>query len=101
MAKEKRRILRFENGKIAEFEKIDNVPKKAKNYSNNIVRGLAIASELGFVISFPIVGGIFLGSWLDKKLSVYPKLTLLFLFLGVMISFANLIFLIKEISKNS
>jgi len=99
MVKDKRKILRFENGNIADSGEINKISDKTKNFSKNIFQGLGIASELGFVISIPIVGGIFLGSWLDKKFSLYPKLTLSFLFLGVFLAIANLIYIVREISK--
>lgn len=101
MFKIKRKILRFKDGKITESEENILEHKYSIDSGKGIIRALGIATELGFVISFPIVGGIILGNWLDKKFSNNPKFTLLFLFLGVIIAFTNLIYLVKEISKKN
>lgn len=42
------------------------------------INALEIAFTLGYVIVIPLVGGVFLGNWLDKKLNTAP-IALLFL----------------------
>lgn len=79
------------------LEEEKEIPKKEKN--QDFFQSLSLVSELGFVISFPLVGGVALGVFLDKKFSSYPKLTLSFLFLGCLVAFANLFYIINEFSK--
>lgn len=42
---------------------------------------LLMLSQLGLMMFVPIVGGVFVGNWLDSKLGTSP----LFLFLGIII----------------
>lgn len=53
-------------------------------------------TEIGFLVVFPILGGLFLGLYLDRRLNTSPKLTLVFLFLGVIIGFVNIFKIVKE-----
>lgn len=61
---------------------------------------MSLASELGFSISLPLVGGAVLGQFLDSKFGTNPKLTLSLIFTGLMIGFANVYFIIKNSEKN-
>lgn len=72
---------------------------KNSKKNSNFYRSIGITSELGFVIAFPLVGGIFLGNWLDSKFSSYPKCTLSLLLIGVVVSFCNLIVVMREFIK--
>lgn len=53
--------------------------------------------DLGFTIAIPIAGGAFLGSYLDRRWSTYPKATLILLFVGVVLSIVQFIRIIREI----
>lgn len=53
-------------------------------------------TEVGFSVVVPIVGGTILGVFLDKKFNLTPKLTLFFLFLGVIIGFINIIKIVNQ-----
>ncbi|MEK7165186.1 MAG: AtpZ/AtpI family protein [Patescibacteria group bacterium] len=57
------------------------------------------ASEVGFSIALPIVAGAFLGLWLDKKIGTQPIMTLIGIMLGVLLSAAKLMGLVREFSK--
>lgn len=57
------------------------------------------ASAVGFMIVIPIVGGVILGRIIDVKLATSPKFTLILLFLGIIIGFSNIFYIIKKISK--
>jgi F0F1-type ATP synthase assembly protein I len=97
MTKKRRYDLRLREGNITYEEKpqdTESFEAKSKFY-----RSVGVASELGFVIAFPLVGGILLGSYLDQKFSSYPKITLSLLLLGVMVSFCNLFLVMKEFMK--
>lgn len=51
---------------------------------------LVFATELGFVISAPIILGIILGKSLDSYLGTQPRFTLSLLFLGIAVSLVSL-----------
>lgn len=68
-----------------------------KEPASNIVSSVDIAMELGYSIVIPIVGGAFLGVYLDKRFGIAPKLTLLFIFLGLGLGIYNAYRLLKNI----
>jgi predicted F0F1-ATPase subunit len=57
---------------------------------------LGLASEIGYSIAIPIVGGALLGRYIDFTWSIYPKATLSLLFFGIVISVINFVRTIKE-----
>ncbi len=57
---------------------------------------LALASELGFSIALPIVGGIIIGSFFDSKLRTQPAFTLVLLVVGVMIGMYNFFIAVRR-----
>mgnify|MGYP001618279474 CR=1 FL=1 len=61
---------------------------------------ISLVSQLGLSISLPIVGGAFLGQFLDKTFHLYPKMTLFLIFLGVFIAGSNIYFLIKKLEED-
>lgn len=84
--------------------------KKGNSNQTPLLRGkrgggrledLALALELGFVISTPIVGGALLGSWIDKKLSTTPRLTLSLIFFGTFLGIFNLFFLTRKTMRKN
>lgn len=76
---------------ISDKQKPSDKSSSEKSFSN-----LSAGTELGFSIALPICGGVLLGVYLDKKFNTAPKLTLSLLFLGVIISFINLIKIVKD-----
>ncbi|MBI2029124.1 AtpZ/AtpI family protein [Candidatus Gottesmanbacteria bacterium] len=73
--------------------------RRDKKNESMFLSVLAVGSQLGFTISFPIAGGVLLGVFLDKKLGTAPSLTLLLLGLGVVVSFITLFRILKEFNK--
>ena len=57
---------------------------------------MAYASSIGISMVIAIFGSLFLGVWLDRKLGTDPYLTLLFLLMGIVAGFRNMILLIKR-----
>lgn len=53
--------------------------------------------NIGYHLVSPIVGGVFFGLYLDTKLKTRPVMLLVFLLLGVVLSFYSLIKISKEI----
>lgn len=70
--------------------------KKAVEEKEYFLRVLTNSFGLGFSISLPIAGGAILGAYLDKKLHFFPKLTLFFIFLGLILSIYNFIRFTKK-----
>ena len=62
---------------------------------------LGYVGQIGLVIALPIAGGTGLGSYLDGKWQTYPKLTMIGLGLGLVISIVNFVSVIKEIIKGA
>ncbi|MFZ4438376.1 MAG: AtpZ/AtpI family protein [Syntrophales bacterium] len=60
---------------------------------------MAYASSIGISMVIAIFGSLFLGVWLDRKLGTDPWLTLLFLLLGIVAGFRNIVLLIKRSLK--
>lgn len=97
MTKRKRFILRLHEGNITYSQK--RIEEDADQKRSAFFKTVGMASELGFIIAFPLVGGILLGTFFDKKLSSYPKMTLSLLFLGVIIAFYNLYIVMQDYLK--
>jgi len=62
---------------------------------------MAYASSIGISMVIAIFGCLFLGVWLDRKLGTDPYLTLLFLLMGIVAGFRNMVLLIKRSLKGT
>ncbi len=51
---------------------------------------LSVATTFGYALVIPLVGGVVLGKVLDERFGSSPKLTLLFLFIGLVVGIATL-----------
>lgn len=58
---------------------------------------LASMGQIGFAVALPIAGGAFLGVYLDRQWSTYPKATLFFLFVGILVSLVSFIHTVQEL----
>jgi len=71
--------------------------KKAERERSNLFSQTIYIGTLGLVIVLPIVGGAYLGLWLDSLMSGYSsQWTFSLLLLGVVVGMFNVYFLIKE-----
>ncbi len=70
-----------------------------KNSLNQSLSLFSLALDLGFSISIPIIGGVFLGAWLDDRFNTSPKLTLSLLFVGIIIGSISIAKLIRMSEK--
>lgn len=77
-------IYRFSRN--TDISQVVFMPKKSPKHDFS---GLNTASKIAFGLLIPILGGFFLGHYLDNRFSTEPWLTLLFLMLGVVIGFAG------------
>jgi len=87
--------LTYHEGTLTTTPKKGNRGKKSTGKSAWWYAGYF--GDLGFTIAIPIAGGAFLGSYLDRRWSTYPKATLILLFVGVVLSIVQFIRIIREI----
>lgn len=59
---------------------------------------LGKVSELGFILAFPLVSGVFVGRWVDTRLKTDPIFTLVGILVGVVFSFGTLYQTVKDFS---
>ncbi len=55
--------------------------------------------QIGFDIAIPIVGGALLGKYIDSLVGSYPKATLIFLLVGIVLSVFRFVQIIKELIR--
>ena len=71
--------------------------KKAEQDGPNLFAQMVNISTLGLVMVLPIIGGVYLGHWLDSMMEGYSThWTLSLLFVGWVIGISNVYFLIKN-----
>ena len=81
--KSKKKILDL---KLRAVKDIEGQLVWKKQVEKRLLQDLNTGLEFGFAIALPLVGGALLGSYLDKRLGVSPKVTLSLIFLGMVIS---------------
>jgi ATP synthase protein I len=70
--------------------------KKAEHDRPNLLSQTIYIGTLGLVMVLPVIGGVYLGRWLDGMLAGYSvRWTLSLLFTGVVVGVFNVYFLIK------
>ena len=71
--------------------------KQAEHDRPNLLSQTIYIGTLGLVMVLPVIGGAYLGHWLDGKVEGYStRWTLSLLFTGLVIGILNVYFLIKE-----
>ena len=71
--------------------------EKAEHDRPNLLSQTVYIGTLGLVMVLPIIGGVYLGRWLDDMVQGYSmRWTLSLLFTGLVIGIFNVYFLIKE-----
>lgn len=63
---------------------------KNNNPDKNFLRNIALVSQIGFSMIAPILVGVYLGQFIDKKVGTNGIFTIIFIILGVGGSFVNL-----------
>lgn len=81
-------------------QKVENQVKrmqKAEKEHPNLLAQTAYIGTLGLLLVLPIVGGAYLGQWLDSLMEGYSvRWTLSLLFLGLVIGGFNVYFFIQD-----
>jgi len=71
--------------------------KQAENDRPTLISQTVYMGTLGLVFVLPVVGGAYLGRWLDGLVEGYSiRWTLSMLFLGIVIGASNVYLLIRE-----
>lgn len=71
--------------------------KKAEHDRPNLLSQTVYIGTLGLVMVLPVIGGVYLGRWLDSMMAGYSmRWTLSLLFIGVVVGIFNIFFLIKD-----
>lgn len=71
--------------------------KKAESEQPTLLAQTVYIGTLGLLFVLPMVGGAYLGLWLDGLVAGYSTLwTMSFLFIGVMVGAINVYLFIKE-----
>lgn len=71
--------------------------KQAQREKPTLVSQTMYITTLGLVMVIPIVGGAYLGNWLDSLIEGYSiRWTITLLLAGVVLGFSNIYFLIKS-----
>lgn len=77
--------------------KIESQVKRIKKAERDPRPNLPSIGTLGLVMILPIIGGVYLGHWLDDKIEGYSThWTLSLLFIGLVVGIFNVYFLLKE-----
>jgi ATP synthase protein I len=84
--------------------KVENQVKrmqKAEKERPHLLAQTAYVGTLGLILVLPIVGGAYLGLWLDGLVMGYSlRWTLSFIFLGLLIGCFNVYFFIRDNNSN-
>lgn len=59
-------------------------------FDMKVIGYLTLVSQIGLNMAIPIFGSIFLGSWLDRKFDSNGIILIIFILMGVYMSFRNL-----------
>lgn len=92
----KRNILQLDRGEITKSKEAVDRESVREEERRRLNQAMSQAMELGLSIALPIVAGVFFGRYLDQTFGTSPKLTLSFLFLGVIIGSVRIIKLARE-----
>jgi ATP synthase protein I len=71
--------------------------KQAEKERPTLMAQTVFLGTLGLVFVLPVIGGAYLGSWIDGMLEGYSmRWTLSLLFLGILIGAVNVYLLVRE-----
>ncbi|MBN2794351.1 MAG: AtpZ/AtpI family protein [Clostridia bacterium] len=64
------------------------------------LKNLAYLTQIAFLMLTPIIGGVFIGNWLDEHFNTSPWLLLVCIILGVGTAFMSLYKFVMKVTKN-
>ena len=68
--------------------------------NKDVLKSLAMINQIAITMMVPIVGCIFLGIFLDRKLSTSPLFLIILMFVGIAVAFRNLYMITKSFAKS-
>jgi F0F1-type ATP synthase assembly protein I len=63
------------------------------------IKNLAYLTQVAFLMLTPIIGGVYLGNWIDEKLGSSPWILLLGIVMGVGTAFLSLYKFVMTVTK--
>ncbi|MDA3845087.1 MAG: AtpZ/AtpI family protein [Vallitaleaceae bacterium] len=67
--------------------------------SHETLKALGLLNQIAITMMVPIIGCVFFGIFLDKKLGTTPWLLIIFMFIGIGVAFRNLFVITKSFAK--
>lgn len=61
-----------------------------------VLKYLSLISQVGIIMALPIIGSIFLGHYVDQKAGTNGLFLIIFILMGVYISFRNLFVMVLK-----
>jgi ATP synthase protein I len=65
-------------------------------FDMKVIGYLTLISQIGLNMAIPIFGSIFLGNWIDRKLEAHGIILILFILMGVYMSFRYLFTIVMK-----
>lgn len=84
-------------GKTTEIESRREKIVGQQKHEDNTWYYFGLVGEIGFAIALPIAAGGIGGAYVDKILGIAPKATILFLLVGIGISFIGFFHIVEEV----
>ncbi|ABR46574.1 conserved hypothetical protein [Alkaliphilus metalliredigens QYMF] len=56
----------------------------------HVMENLSLLSFIGISMIVPIIGGLYIGRWIDARFNTQPIFLFVFIIMGVIVSFMNL-----------
>lgn len=79
------------------IDRSERVDEQAKKGSQTLLQQTVFLGTLGVLFVVPVIGGVYLGNWLDDRLPGYSaRATLGLLVLGMFVGGVNVYFFIKK-----
>jgi ATP synthase protein I len=89
--------MKSENGLKKQVERQARRIKQAEKERPTLIAQTVYAGMLGLLFVLPLVGGAYLGNWIDNQISGYSvRWTTSLIILGVMVGGMNVYLYIKE-----
>ncbi|MDR5659720.1 AtpZ/AtpI family protein [Serpentinicella sp. ANB-PHB4] len=74
----------------------------SNKYKNlGILENLALVTQIGISMIIPIIAGVYIGNWIDRRLNTGPIFLFILIICGIIVAFMNLFKLgLKDTKKN-
>jgi ATP synthase protein I len=61
-----------------------------------VLKYLALVSQIGIIMALPLFGSVFLGHWIDEKAGTNGIFLIIFILMGIYVSFRNMFVMILK-----